>query len=124
MPILLHQNAKRAFGQAEFDRTIADEFAVEFDRDGLVAFHPQSPGLEIFDLGHTNVGTKHDILQIFDDLKIAKALEYDHVQKTVIDHGMLKKGKRPAVQSTIAHQDERSFVDCGILRLNEEPGRL
>jgi hypothetical protein len=38
MSILLHQNAKRALGQAEFDRTIADQFAVQFDWNGLIAF--------------------------------------------------------------------------------------
>src|SRR5436853_2415693 len=33
------EDAKRAFEQAEFDRTIANQFAVELDRDRLVAFN-------------------------------------------------------------------------------------
>ena len=115
MWILLHQNAKRALGQAEFDRTIADQFAVEFDWNGLIAFDAQPTGLEIFDLGHTNVGTKHDVLQIFDDLKIAETLKNDNVQETVIDHGVLKKWKRSAVQAAVADEDERPFVNGGIL---------
>src|SRR3982074_1700234 len=115
MSILFHQNAKRALGQAEFHRTIADQLAVDFDRHRLLAFHPQSPGLEIFDLGHTNVGAKYDVLQIFDDLKIAEALKNNDVQKAVVYHGVLKKWKWPAVQATIPDKDERPFVNCGVL---------
>ena len=62
-----HQNAERALVQAEFHRAIANKFTIELDRDGLIAFHSQLPGLEVFDLGHTNVRIKHDVLQIFDD---------------------------------------------------------
>src|SRR6266705_3562981 len=91
--ILLHQNAKRSFVESEFYRTIADPFAVDFDRHGLIALHSDPARLEIFNLLHANVGTKYYVLQIFDDLEITEPFEDDDVQKAIVDHGVFKKWK-------------------------------
>jgi hypothetical protein len=106
-PILFaHQDAKRLLVQAELDRAIADQFAVKLDRDGLVAVHAQSPGLEIFNLRDVNVGTKYHILEIFNDLELAEPLEDDDVQQTVVDHCLFKKWKWAAIEPPVADKDE------------------
>src|ERR1700730_7406366 len=90
-----NQNPERTLLDAKFNRTIADQFAVELYRHSLIAFHAQPSSLEILDLGNTNVRTKHDILQIFDDLKITEPLEDNDVEKTVIECRTLKNGNGP-----------------------------
>ena len=124
MSILPHQNAKRTFVEAEFHRAIAHQFAVDFDRHDLIALDADLAGLEIFNLRHTNVGTKYYILQIFDDLEITESLEDNDVQKAIVDYGVFKEWKRAAIQATVTDEDERTFVNRRIFGLNEEPGRL
>src|SRR5947209_3160047 len=80
MSLLPHQNPKRTLVEAEFHRAIAHQFAVDFDRHDLIAFDADLAGLEIFNLRHTNVGTKYYILQIFDDLDITELLAYNDIQ--------------------------------------------
>jgi len=101
-----HEDAKRALLHAKVHRAIADQFAVEFDWDGLIAFHAQPPGLEIFNLRHANVGTKYYVLQVFDDLEIPEPLEDDDVLKAIVDHGVFKKWKSAAIEAYVADQDE------------------
>src|SRR5437763_17099984 len=114
-----HEDPKRSLLQAKFHRAITDQFTVQFDRDRLVALHTQSSGLEIFDLGNANIGTKHDVLQVFDDFEITQTFEDDYIQKAVIERGVFEKGKGAAIQTSIAHQDKRTFIDRRVLALNE-----
>src|SRR5438270_8562777 len=88
-----HEHAERSFFQTEFDRAVADEFAIQLYRHRLIAVHPQSRRLKILDLRNANFRTEHDVLEILDDLEIAEAFENDHVQFPVIDDGMFKKWK-------------------------------
>ena len=62
------------------DRAPADQFAIEFDWNILIAGYAQVPSLKIFDLGNPNVRTEHDILKIFDDLEITQPFEDDDVK--------------------------------------------
>src|ERR1700730_5001142 len=81
------------------------------------------PGLKIFDLRCANFGTKDNVLQIFNDLKIPEPLENNHVKEAIIDYGVFKKGKRSTVESPIPNQHKRCFVSGRIFRFNEEPRR-
>ncbi len=100
------EDAKRSLMDTELHRAITDQFPVDFDRDGLIAFHPQSAGLEIFNLRHPNVGAKHNVLEIFDNLEIAETLEDDNVQQTVVDHRVFKKREGAAVEPSVADKNE------------------
>src|ERR1700719_2787002 len=115
-----HQHSKAAFAQGEFDWTITNQFSVELHRHFLFAFNSQMPGLEIFDLRRSNFRAENDILQVFDDLKIPDPLENDDVKQAVIDNGVFEKRKWPAVESAVADQQKRSFVDRSVLRLNRQ----
>jgi len=43
-----HEDAKRSAHETDSTGQFTDQFPVDFDRDGLIAFHTQSAGLEIF----------------------------------------------------------------------------
>src|ERR1700736_1698335 len=79
------------------------------------------PRLKIFDLRCANFGTKDNVLQIFNDLKIPEPFENNDVKETIIDYGVFKKGKRSTVESPVPNQHERCFVGGRIFRFNEEP---
>src|ERR1700736_1459635 len=100
------EHPKRILLEAKLDRAIADQFAIELHRHGLIAFHAQPHGLEIFNLGDANVRTKYDVLQVFDDLKITEPLEDNDVKKTVIKRNTLEEWKRPAIQAAVRHKNK------------------
>jgi len=69
--LLGHEDAKRSLMETLNSTGNYRQFPVDFDRDGLIAFHTQSAGLENINLRHPNVGAKHNVLEIFDNLEIA-----------------------------------------------------
>ena len=74
------QDPQGAFLKPEFHRAIAHEFAIEFNWNGLIAFHAKSTRLEILNLRHTDFRTEYDVLQIFDDFEVTESLEDNDVQ--------------------------------------------
>src|ERR1700756_953082 len=93
-----HYDAKRTLAHGELDRAISYQLAIQFYRHQFIAVHLQAPGLKILDLRRANLGTENDVLQIFDDLEVAEALENNHVKQAVIDHSLFEKGKWSAVK--------------------------
>src|SRR2546426_12248533 len=74
-----HQNAKCSLLDLEVNRTIPGQFAVEFHRNILLACYAQATSLEIFNLMDSNVRTKHNVLQIFDDFEISEPFEDNYI---------------------------------------------
>src|SRR5919201_6417014 len=100
------QNVQLSVAYCEFNRTVASEFAVEFDRHILLARDANLPGLEIFDFRQTNLRAEGDVLEVFDNLEVTELFERDDIEQAVIIGGVFEKRKRPAVMTAVPNQDE------------------
>lgn len=81
------------------------------------------PGLEVFDLGDPYVGTKHNVLEILDDFEIAQSFENDDIEQAVVDNSVFEERERSSVESPVSDEDERAFVNGGVLRFYKEARR-
>ena len=75
--------------------------------------------MKIFNLRSADLGAENNVPEIFDDFQVAEPFEHDHVEQTIIDHGMLEKRERPSVKATVADKNKRSFAHRSIFRFDE-----
>jgi len=73
-----------ALAHLEFNRTIPDQFAVDFHRNVLLRRDAEARGLKIFHLGQIDRGAEDLILEITDDIEIAGTFKDENIEKTVI----------------------------------------
>lgn len=46
----------------------------------LLAAHAQVAGLKVFNFRNANVGAKHNVMEVFNDLEKPEPLEYNHIK--------------------------------------------
>jgi len=117
------EHAKTAFPHPEFDRAVANQFAVNLDRDLFLGRNPDAFGLEIFQVRHADGRTENHVLQIANNIEITDALENDDIEETIIDQGALKEGERSAVEAAVADENERAFDGCRTFGLDDKVWR-
>ena len=109
--------------QFEFDRTVADQLAIQLYGHVLIASDPQSLSLKIFHFRQGDVGAKKYLLQIFNDLEITDLPESNDIEKPIIQGGVFKEREWSSVTPAIPDQHKRGFVNWCVSRLDKQPRR-
>jgi len=95
---------KRFFLDLELNRTITRQFAVEFNRNILLARYTQAPSLKIFNFWNMNVRAEYNVLEILNDFEVTEPFEYNHIKQTIIDTRVFEKWERPSVKAPVSDQ--------------------
>ena len=91
---------------AEVNRTIAGQLAIELQGNVLLARDAQAASLEIFDLWSADLGAEYNILEILNDFEISQPFEHDDIEQAIIDDGALEKWERAAVKAPVSDQNK------------------